>query len=149
MLNPRWKRTCRINLSAGTCVRLCAHTPHMLWKSHTPVPQCYAASPCREASHPVRKERTLTWCSTWTAHSSGAASCRRPCVVMISYSCTSVHVPLHLCGFQSSTPTSLCGHGFLLSSQTMLVLFFAPLSPLCFPSLSLSLVLSSPLSLPL
>lgn len=142
-LNPRWKRTCGINTRAGTCIRLCAHTPHTLWKSHTPVPQCYTAATCRKASHTVRKEQTLTWYLTLTVHSSGAASLWRPCVVTISCSCTS----MHLCAFQSSTPTSLCRHGFLLSSQTMLVLFFAPLFPLCFPSLSL--VLSSPRSLPL
>lgn len=59
-----------------------------------------------------------------------------------------------MCASHSSTPTSLCRHGFFLSSNTMLFLFFAPLSlsslspPLShsFSLTSLFLSLSLPLS---
>lgn len=45
-----------------------------------------------------------------------------------------------VCAFHSRTPTSLCRHGFVLSSHTMIFLFFS--ARLFLPSLSL------PLSLP-
>lgn len=114
------------------------HTQHMLRKSRIPAPHCYTAATFREASQTVGREHTLTWYiyCTYFWYILLLDTLRD----QVSYC-----VYLCLCVSHSSTPTSLCRHGFLLSSNTMLFLFFAPLSLLSV-SPPLSLGVSGPLS---
>lgn len=103
----------------GTCYGKVTHLPHTATRS--------------TADHTAGREHTFTWylvlqtpgmCGTIA----GYTGCKGfPTLVFMC---------VYVCVSHSSTPTSLCRHGFFLSSNTMLFLFF-----------SLSLFLSNSLSL--